>query len=629
MTVSKFLFTQLTNDTRFEGASVHTEALFGIISSIKVNKMKDTIQKIFKSRITAFVLLSVMILLQLFNITNVIVNEKQGYHSDEIFSFGLANNFYQPFIQTDYIYSKTDEFKNVNEWVSGDVLRNYVTVQENQRFRYDSVWYNQTNDRHPPFYYAVMHTICSFFPNEFNVWFGYAINFICFIITQIFLYLIGEKLLQSRAASLMMCLAWGFSTAAVNMTVFIRMYSMLVMWTVIWIYLHSKLSLDDHMPSKKMLAALVCITFLGALTQHMFLLIAFITAVVFCIRYLVKKKWKIFWAYGFSVLGGTLLSAAVFPATISHFLTEENEGGMNLFFKQINITFNYFTKEVLALSTNRFSLYLIILLTVLIAAVILSLPILFLFRKNEKLQTYLSDKKQRIRQIPGQIKSFSIQKVLHHIRTYHIMPLIMVLCILTLAAIVSYKMTFFDMGYIDRYLFIVFPMVMMVTAMLIKWIFSRFKYRNAASAVVLGLLALNIILHPWCDYTFIADDSIKDLKSLTKDSSCIVVEANLGECWLINTLVIDMYDVKNLFVTDYDDDKNLEKEICSIDNNEKLYVMISKDAIITADNDFNKEIDFYRNLSVSKTMEKKGTYTIFQREYHVYELNPGVSETKK
>ena len=143
------------------------------------------IKKLENIKFLPAVLLAVIILLQSVNICRIFVNDKKSFYCDEVFSFGLANSFYRPFIESDSVRSQ--ELHYVDEWFSGEVYRNYITVQDSQRFRYDSVWYNQSQDRHPPLFYAVLHTVCSFFPNTFSKWFGFIPNLIYFAVTQIFL----------------------------------------------------------------------------------------------------------------------------------------------------------------------------------------------------------------------------------------------------------------------------------------------------------------------------------------------------------------------------------------------------------------------------------------------------------
>ena len=80
--------------------------------------------------------------------------EKKGTHSDEEWSFGLANSYYEP-----YIYSSDNDLyaKNSNKWIKGQILKNYLSVQKGERFSFGSVYYNMSCDTHPPLYFFVLH----------------------------------------------------------------------------------------------------------------------------------------------------------------------------------------------------------------------------------------------------------------------------------------------------------------------------------------------------------------------------------------------------------------------------------------------------------------------------------------
>ncbi|MDF2567934.1 MAG: hypothetical protein K0R90_1390, partial [Oscillospiraceae bacterium] len=85
---------------------------------------------------------------------------KQGYHIDEVYSYGLSNSYYKPF--------PTDR----NKWLDNSYFNDYLEVGKNDKFKYDSVYYNQGEDVHPPLFYFALHTISSFTPNSFSKWQG-------------------------------------------------------------------------------------------------------------------------------------------------------------------------------------------------------------------------------------------------------------------------------------------------------------------------------------------------------------------------------------------------------------------------------------------------------------------------
>ena len=77
--------------------------------------------------------------------------QKKGYFIDEIYSWGLSNGYYKPFITS---YDTIFEY-----WLDGEEFQDYMTVQQGEKFSYASVYDNQTQDVHPPLYYMSMHTI--------------------------------------------------------------------------------------------------------------------------------------------------------------------------------------------------------------------------------------------------------------------------------------------------------------------------------------------------------------------------------------------------------------------------------------------------------------------------------------
>lgn len=129
---------------------------------------------------------------------------KEGYYIDELWSYGLANSYYQPFLQdrTDYM----------NRWHSADYFESYLIVEPEEVFSFDSVYYNQTQDVHPPFYYMLLHALSSCFVGEFSKYIGLAINFLFFAGTLWILYLTGcEYLGKERYTVLLAPLLYGFS----------------------------------------------------------------------------------------------------------------------------------------------------------------------------------------------------------------------------------------------------------------------------------------------------------------------------------------------------------------------------------------------------------------------------------
>lgn len=103
-----------------------------------------------------------------------VIGFKADFHTDEYLSYALSN----------HIGTFTMEVVDgeTYEPAVAPFLENYAADHEN-RFNYSNVWDNQEMDVHPPLYYALLHTICSFFPSTFSKWYAGIINIIFVILT--------------------------------------------------------------------------------------------------------------------------------------------------------------------------------------------------------------------------------------------------------------------------------------------------------------------------------------------------------------------------------------------------------------------------------------------------------------
>ena len=138
----------------------------------------------------AYIILTLIILTALMLYTYFFFAKKKGYDSDEIYSYSLANSYFKPFLDESDNWNMnyvSEVIPYLETWINGSVLHDYITVQNGEQFSYSSVWYNQSKDVHPPFYYAVLHTICSFFPDIYSPWFSLSLNYLSVILVMILL----------------------------------------------------------------------------------------------------------------------------------------------------------------------------------------------------------------------------------------------------------------------------------------------------------------------------------------------------------------------------------------------------------------------------------------------------------
>lgn len=258
-------------------------------------------QKDIVNRIGSIVLYSVFAMAMFF----VIIN-KQEWHVDEIYSYGLANN----------VGSIEMEFEQGVRYEPAELpYYNYLCAQTGQRLEYENVWNNQAADVHPPLYYMLLHTICSFFADRFLIWNAGIINVLFALLTLHYIrkmvMLFTEKRWVRDIASIVFCCLPGiWYTVA-----FLRMYCM-AMFFVTWF---SYLLISDSFGKTKRSYFLIAIaTILGALTHYYCIVYVVFASAAYGIWKLCKKEYKdlLYYCVAMFLSGG--ISVLVFPSMIAH-----------------------------------------------------------------------------------------------------------------------------------------------------------------------------------------------------------------------------------------------------------------------------------------------------------------------
>ena len=139
------------------------------------------------------------------------LNTKQGYHEDELLTYNLANSSKQ---------------LNIGGWNTPEDMNEYLAVYPEHRFDYAQVVQNQIIDAsHPPFYYALVHTVCSFFPEVFSKWLAFVINLAMMAGALIMLFKIGKRVTDNNLYALIAVGGYALSIACITTTIYLRMYA--------------------------------------------------------------------------------------------------------------------------------------------------------------------------------------------------------------------------------------------------------------------------------------------------------------------------------------------------------------------------------------------------------------------
>ena len=232
---------------------------------------------------------------------------KQGYHEDELLTYNLANSSKQ--LNVDGGWNTPKDF---NEYLSAD---------KNECFNYAQVYQNQITDAsHPPLYYAMVHTVCSFFPESFSRWYAYSINVLAMAGILILLFKIGRKVTGSNVYALIGAGAYAFSIACITTTIYLRMYAVLTFFVLSFLYITLKLYDKSNGIGIKDCLTLGIIVFSGILTHYYFILFAAVTGLVFIVFKIKERFLKDLIKYIITAAAGAAAALCVYPFIISNVL---------------------------------------------------------------------------------------------------------------------------------------------------------------------------------------------------------------------------------------------------------------------------------------------------------------------
>ncbi len=268
-------------------------------------------------------------------------NRKEGLFIDEVYTYGLSNSYYAPFV---------DDLKDdnlIDKVITREELFEYLTVDEDDSFSADSVYYNQTQDVHPPLYYWLFNFASSLNSGNFSLWTGLVLDLIIYLLTLIVLYLLVLKLFKSRDIAVATVLLYGLSSIGLSTMIMIRMYVLLTLETVLLAYLIVCLMRGKktwHYP------AVAITVFAGMMTQYYYVFYAFFVCLAFDIYLLIKKRYRELVMFSLAAVCGVLCLLPVFPAFIKQLTADALVSGGSAVdnltrFGQYAQRITYFMKE--------------------------------------------------------------------------------------------------------------------------------------------------------------------------------------------------------------------------------------------------------------------------------------------
>lgn len=274
---------------------------------------------------------------------------KDTWHVDEGMTVALTNGSWAPGAPP----------PSEDEWISADELHNLAfnyRMEASKKVEFEKIKVSTAYDVHPPLYYWVFAVLRQHFGVRNYLFSGYLLNILLFIISAAILAMIVQSVFKEPLTVLFALCIFAFSSGALSVTIFLRMYELLQTLCLIFfgsalLVLHSKDSRGDTTVRVVSLAlgsfGLAVSAYCGLLTQYYFLLFIVPVCAYSFVHLVIKKDFtSLLWAV-FAVFAGLFFAYKTFPPMLVH-LTKSYRAGQSFhnlantgLFSRLNSLFAY------------------------------------------------------------------------------------------------------------------------------------------------------------------------------------------------------------------------------------------------------------------------------------------------
>lgn len=472
--------------------------------------------------------------------------QKEEMHIDEAYSLILSNSY-----GADRISNASEVWDN---WVDGSVFIKFLQVEPGEQFAYDKVFYNNSLDAHPPFFYMILHTVYSFFPGQYTIWLALMINIVCIVLTQILLYQFAKEIMKDPLWALVPVAIYGGTQAFFDTSLFVRMYALLTLLTMLLIRLHYHLIKD--LENKKYYLYCFLITFLGVFTQYYFAFVAFYMAVATCIYMMIKKRWKSLFAYGGLMLSAVVSVFIVFPAGITQITgSESNNVGNEVMSNLFNLSgfFRSILRMGYQILVNALSGY----LYGIIAIAFFVIVTIIVLRKNKNNKAIVEK---------NSVLEFDMKQFI-------VLTAILICTVLTITHVSG------SYVYV-RYVYNLFPLFSLFVGVVIWLMANSTKVKQdvlAIGLIVIGIIgATSVACNDLCSYLFIAEERA-DMENVQGFEERPVVFVNKGETYQPTALLNIIMECNQVYFTDYIEAEDVDSIFSQVNCEEGVVFIILTD----------------------------------------------------
>ncbi|MCL2280477.1 hypothetical protein FWC31_01155 [Candidatus Saccharibacteria bacterium] len=266
------------------------------------------------------VLLLILIIGLMISVRIFVGTQKEYFHMDEMYSYGLMN------------YDKVNIADNpdlMGQWHAPEYFKDYISISSDEVRDWSPVYKNQVNDVHPPLYYVLLRLAALTTVDGFSKWTGIGLNIVIFVFSAILIFAISRRLTKNDRLSLMITLFVGLTAAALNSTIYIRMYELASFNILLISYFALRLMNLKKFRGWHMLVLVLVLT-IGALTHYHYLFYAGALSIVLLYQLFKEKRRDDAVKYILAAVVAAAICLIIFPAMLSHLL-HGHPGDVNYF----------------------------------------------------------------------------------------------------------------------------------------------------------------------------------------------------------------------------------------------------------------------------------------------------------
>lgn len=497
---------------------------------------------------------------------------KREFHSDEVWTFGLANSKESPHIFMDIDRNPI----NMREWKSAEIFKDYLTVGEDERFDFSIPYRNSIKDT-PPLLLFYIHFISSIFPGHFS--FAYLIPLVLFSII-ISGYCFYNSLVYgglSEKTALLTMFLFGLSAGGIDIFIFLRHYSLFVTECLVLLYLHMRIYKYNLLSVKTCIGIIVC-NVAGVMTHNYYWVYAFILGCYFVLYLLIKRKWKQLLIYSFSMLAGVGIGYMIYPSLFSSYeMWEDNVFGKGFSYTiQVIVCIRLILMQLIGIGPSIYSKGILPTIGLcIIYLCIVSLPLIILLARNGKLRPII----RKIADWVVAYKNKFVQNMKKSIFLFGICLIEVVTIILVVAKTINiYGMLLTT----NRYLFYAYPLAAIIIVIIINSLFVGIHDNKKRKIITISLIILGMVLSHVRMSCVYAGNELKSGTTVDKinNSNIIIVLNNDWELTIFTHVINSDNNIIALKSTELEKYKDIIEQA---DKSKPTYLILENSAYYNED----------------------------------------------